>query len=121
LIHSSAPAESFIQVIEYLHCVRSVIFFKICPDLFAEPSCSRHQTTAVGVARLANTLSCRPFQLEGDTFTGAAGGDIGIQESVVETTPVLLTSSDLVLDLMLVFVLCKVASETTLHGSGRFL
>ena len=121
MIHSSTPAEPFIQVIEYLYSVRRVIFFEICPDLFAQPPCPRHQATAVGVARLASTLSCRPFQLEGDTFTGAAGGGIGIQESVVDTTPVLLTSSELVLDLMLVFVLCRVASETTLHGSGRFL
>lgn len=46
---------------------------------------------------------------------------IGNQESVVETTPVLLTSSGLEYGLVLAFVLRRVASETTLHGSGRFL
>ena len=46
---------------------------------------------------------------------------IGNQESVVETTPVLLTSSGLECGLVLAFVLRWVASETTLHGSGRFL
>ena len=39
----------------------------------------------------------------------------------METTPVLLTSSGLEYDLVLAFVLRRVASETTLHGSGRFL
>ena len=108
-------------MIEYLDSICRVVLLEVYSDFLSQSSSSRHQATTVGVARLARTLACRPFQLEGETFTGAAGSDIGIQELVVETTPVLLTISGLGWGLVLVFVLCKVASETTLHGSGRFL
>ena len=95
MIHSSTPAKSTVQVIEYFDGICSIILFEIRSNFFSQPSGSRHQATAVTVALLARTRSCNPFQLEGDTFTVAVGWGIGIQELVVETTPLLLTNSDL--------------------------
>ena len=46
---------------------------------------------------------------------------IGPQESWSETTPVALTSVESDDPSAAAFVLRRVASETTLHGSGRFL
>ena len=46
---------------------------------------------------------------------------IGLHESWSETTPVALTSVGSSDPSAVVFVLRRVASETTLHGSGRFL
>ena len=121
LIHGSTPAEPAVEMVEYLDSVRSFIFLEVNPHLFAESLCPRHQATTVGVARLARSLSCRPCQLEGLTLTCATRCGMGFQESWSETTPVALTSVWSSDPRVVTFVLRRVASETTLHGSGRFL
>jgi len=121
LIHGGTPAEPAVEVVEYLDGVRGVIILEVNQYLLAEPFCPRHQTTTVGVARLARSLSCRPCQLEGLTLICATRCGMGFQESWSETTPVALTSVWSSDPRVVTFVLRRVASETTLHGSGRFL
>ena len=121
LVHGGAPSEPAVEVVENLDSVRGVILLEVDPHLLAESSCPRHQATTVGVALLARSLSCRPCQLEGLTLICATRYGIGPQESWSETTPVALTSTWSSDPRAVTFVLRRVASETTLHGSGRFL
>ena len=108
-------------MVEYLDSIRSFIFLEVNQHLFAESLCPRHQATTVGVAWLARSLSCRPCKLAGLTLICAAKRGMGRQESWSETTPVALTSTGSDDPGTDAFVLRKVARETTLHGSGRFL
>ena len=121
LIHGSAPPESAIEVVENLDSVRSVVLFEVDPYLFTESSCPRHQATTAGAARFARNLSRRPCQLEGLTLICAARRGMGSQESPSETTPEELTSTGSDDPRASPFVLRRVARDTTLHGSGRFL
>ena len=121
LVHGGTPPEPAVEVVENLDSVRGVVLFKVDPYLLAESSCPRHQATTVGVALLARSLSCRPCQLEGLTLICATKCGIGLHESWSETTPVALTSAGSGDLSAVAFVLCRVARETTLHGSGRFL
>ena len=121
LVHGGAPAEPAVEVIEYLDGVRGVVLLEVDPHLLSESSCPRHQATTEGVAWLARSLSCRPCQLEGLTLTCAAGLGRGPHELWSEITPVELTSAGSFDPCTDAFVLRRVARETTLHGSGRFL
>ncbi len=121
LVHSSTPPKPAVEVIENLDSVRGVVLLEVNPHLLTESSCPRHQATTVGVAWLARSLSCRPCQLAGLTLICAAKRGMGRQESWSETTPVALTSTGSDDPGADAFVLRKVARETTLHGSGRFL
>jgi len=49
LIHSGAPAEPAVEVVEYLDGVCGVILLEVNPYLFAKSLCPRHQATTVGV------------------------------------------------------------------------
>jgi len=121
LVHSSTPPKPAVEVIENLDSVRGVVLLEVNPHLLTESSCPRHQATTVGVAWLARSLSCRPCQLAGLTLICAAKRGMGRQESWSETIPVALTSTGSDDPGVDAFVLRKVARETTLHGSGRFL
>ena len=109
------------EVIEYLDGVRGVVLLEVDSHFLPESSCPRHQATTEGVAWLARSLSSKPCQLEGLTLTCAAGLGRGPHESWSETTPVELTSAESVDPCTDAFVLRRVDSDTTLHGSGRFL
>ena len=121
LIHSSAPPEPAVEMIENLDSVRGGVLLERNSHLLTESSCPGHQATTVGVAWLARSLSCRPCQLAGLTLICAAKRGMGRQESWSETTPVALTSAGSDDPDADAFVLLRVARETTLHGSGRFL
>ena len=121
LVHSGAPPKPAIEVVENLDSVSGVVLLEVDSYLLAESPCPRHQTTTVGVARFARNLSCRPCQLEGLTLICAARRGIGPQESSSETTPEELTSTGSDDPRAGSFVLRRVARDTTLHGSGRFL
>ncbi len=121
LVHGGAPPKPAIEVVENLDSVSGVVLLEVDSYLLAESPCPRHQTTTVGVARFARNLSCRPCQLEGLTLICAARRGIGPQESSSETTPEELTSAGSDDPSAGSFVLRRVARDTTLHGSGRFL
>ena len=121
LVHGGAPPEPAVEVVENLDGVRGVVLLEVDSYLLAESPCPRHQATTVGVARFARNLSCRPCQLEGLTLICAARRGIGPQESSSETTPEELTSAGSDDPSAGSFVLRRVARDTTLHGSGRFL
>ena len=121
LIHGGAPPEPAVEVVENLDSVRGVVLLEVDSYLLAKSPCPRHQATTVGVARFARNLSRRPCQLEGLTLICAARRGIGPQESSSETTPEKLTSAGFDDSSAGPFVLRRVARDTTLHGSGRFL
>ena len=50
LIHGGSPAESVVQVVEYLDSVSSIILLEIGPDLLTQSPSLRHQATTVVVA-----------------------------------------------------------------------
>ena len=121
LVHRGSPPEPAVQVIEDLDGVGGVVLLEVDPDLLTKSSCPGHQATTVGAVQLACSLSRSPAQLDGLTLICAAMRGIGPQESASETTPAELTSVVGAGCGTGPFVLRRVARETTLHGSGRFL